>query len=362
MRKRILAALLAALMLASLTPALAAGSYWDIAGHPAEEAMRRVAEAGLLAGYRDGSLRPDEPVTVGQLAVVLGRVLRADIQSSQGQPWYTGAMDAATRLGYPISAAPTETLSRRAALTILARALVPVSGEEVLPEGLELPAEERFPCAALLARELVSEEELRQNTTLTRAELATFLLRILDEVMELPARTYLPEAKEAARALITDKYAGDYTLSWAEAHDYPALWKRIYLNALDIESDTEYLIWVNKTYQRVNIFVKTAAGWKFDRVFLCCTGADWSPTPSGTYKTTLKERGWFHYDYSVFPVVRFWKGGYAFHSQLHYPGGSAKISDPALGYPASHGCVRMLDADISWIHQTIPIGTTVYVH
>lgn len=45
----------------------------DVAGHWAEESIRRVRAAGLMQGYPDGSFRPDRPVTRAELAVILKR-------------------------------------------------------------------------------------------------------------------------------------------------------------------------------------------------------------------------------------------------------------------------------------------------
>ena len=45
----------------------------DVAGHWAEESIRRVRAAGLMQGYPDGSFRPDRPVTRAELAVILNR-------------------------------------------------------------------------------------------------------------------------------------------------------------------------------------------------------------------------------------------------------------------------------------------------
>lgn len=46
----------------------------DIAGHWAEEAIVSAASAGIMAGYGDGTFRPDRPVTRSELATVLSIV------------------------------------------------------------------------------------------------------------------------------------------------------------------------------------------------------------------------------------------------------------------------------------------------
>ena len=46
----------------------------DYSGHWAEEAINWCIERGLMLGYEDGSFRPDQPVTRGELAAVLRRL------------------------------------------------------------------------------------------------------------------------------------------------------------------------------------------------------------------------------------------------------------------------------------------------
>ena len=47
--------------------------YTDVKGHYAEDAIKWGSDKGLINGFPDGSFRPDEPITRGQLMVVLKR-------------------------------------------------------------------------------------------------------------------------------------------------------------------------------------------------------------------------------------------------------------------------------------------------
>ncbi|MGE4353282.1 MAG: L,D-transpeptidase family protein [Oscillospiraceae bacterium] len=160
--------------------------------------------------------------------------------------------------------------------------------------------------------------------------------------------------------LITSDYIGDFTLAWAEQHDYGDNEKELWVNAKGYESDTPYLIWVNQAYQHVNIFEGTAGNWKLTRVCIVGCGRG-NNTPKGVFKTTYKQPGWYTASYEVRPVVRFKDGGYAFHSRLYVPGSDTELMDPGIGYPISAGCIRMYDEDIRWIYDTVPSGTTVVV-
>ncbi len=172
---------------------------------------------------------------------------------------------------------------------------------------------------------------------------------------------YLAQERERVLALVDTGYGGDYTVEWAQRNDYSAEDKTIWVNAKGYESETEYLIWVSVKYQRCNIFRGSKGAWTLVRSGIVGTGATWSATPVGVWKTTYKqELGWTTATYTVRPVVRFKGGGYAFHSRLYAPN-SNYLTEPDVGYPMSHGCVRMLDEDIWWIYENIPEKTTVVV-
>jgi len=170
---------------------------------------------------------------------------------------------------------------------------------------------------------------------------------------------------EEARVLnlVTLGYAGDYTLQWAQDHDYTGSEKVTWVNAKGYSSSTEYLIWVNLSMQRVNVFQGSAGNWTLCYSCIVGTGATGRDTPIGTWTVTYKLlTGWNTSTYTVKPVVGFKQDtGYAFHSRLYYPG-TTTLSDSSIGYPISHGCVRMYEDDIQYIYNTIPFGTTVVVY
>ena len=158
-------------------------------------------------------------------------------------------------------------------------------------------------------------------------------------------------------------YDGDYTLEWALEHDYEAWEKELWVNAKGFESNTDYLIWVSIKYQRVNVFLGDSGSWTLDKCFIVGTGAAESPSPIGVWKTTYKSSwGWQYDNYAVAPVCGFIpNSGYAFHSRLLTPDRTGLYSD-AIGYPVSHGCVRMYTEDVNWIYDNIPTDTTVVIY
>ena len=73
-------------------------------------------------------------------------------------------------------------------------------------------------------------------------------------------------------------------------------------------------------------------------------------TPGGSFKVTRKING--------LRVSRLGK----LYNPLYFNGGIAIHGAPSVpGYPASHGCVRIPMAVSKWFHDTVPVGTPVYV-
>jgi hypothetical protein len=162
---------------------------------------------------------------------------------------------------------------------------------------------------------------------------------------------------------VTTEYTGDFTLDWALQNDYSDYEKEVWVYAKGYTSNTDYLLWINIAYQRVNIFKRVDGNWELIRKCIVATGAMWSQTKRGVTVVTYKQPGgWTTREYTVKPVVRFWpRTGYAFHSRLYYPN-TDMLSNDSIGFPISKGCIRMYDEDIWFIHDNIPNDSTVVVY
>ncbi|MDR3766159.1 MAG: L,D-transpeptidase family protein [Butyricicoccus sp.] len=169
-----------------------------------------------------------------------------------------------------------------------------------------------------------------------------------------PASHYLPTPAEVL-AKVNPTYRPGNT-------DYSDDEKTVFVNAKGYASDTQYLIWVSRSAQMVNVFQGSKGNWKLIHEFQCATGKSSSPTPVGVTYVTYKQTAWVTSSYTCRPIVRFYPGtGYAFHSRLYYPGTNT-LKDPSIGFPVSAGCVRMLDEGINWLYNNIPSKTTVVIY
>ncbi len=163
-------------------------------------------------------------------------------------------------------------------------------------------------------------------------------------------------------SLVKTGYKGDYTLAWAESNDFESILKEEWVNLKGYSSETDYLVWVSIAYQRVNVFTGSAGRWKLEKTFIVGTGAPGHATPTGVFSILAKRPvGWTTKQYTVKPLINFYSSAYAFHSRLYYPG-TTTVSDARIGFPISHGCVRMYDEDVAYMYNTVPVDTTVVIY
>lgn len=111
--------------------ALAKGSS-DIDGHWAETALREWMEKGWISGYPDGSVRPDRPITRAEWIALIHHIApyreQADARFTDmsSDAWYVPAVSAAVAAGYITgyedgTLKPDDPISRQEAAVILSR-------------------------------------------------------------------------------------------------------------------------------------------------------------------------------------------------------------------------------------------------
>lgn len=192
-------------------------------------------------------------------------------------------------------------------------------------------------------------------------------------IRELPKGTklehyYLQDGAKAAAVITEDGIFGYVPVANIRIPDALELEQRAYsqgtmegyVNGKGYSSSTGYLIWVSLKTQTVNIFTGKKGNWKLLSSAPCASGKPATPTVRGVYSVRYKYDQWNFDTYKVCYVTGFYEG-YAFHSRCYAPDWS-KLTDPTIGTPASHGCLRMLDEDCRFIYESIPYGTTVVVY
>lgn len=134
--------------------------------------------------------------------------------------------------------------------------------------------------------------------------------------------------------------------------------REIFVNGMGYKSPTGYLIWVNKERQRLTVFMGSQGNWKALKTYPVATGTNLTPTPTTvcTYEYSTR---WVEETYICSPVLALYDG-YAIHNQpvSH----SGYVTDRTIGKPASHGCIRMLQADVNWLYAYVPVKTTVVLY
>jgi lipoprotein-anchoring transpeptidase ErfK/SrfK len=150
--------------------------------------------------------------------------------------------------------------------------------------------------------------------------------------------------------------------------DYSKAVKEYYVNKVrNWSSSKSYMIWVSLYTQRVNIFRGSRGKWVLVRSGPIGSGRNDCPTPVETaslqYHTTWyyplpnNNPPFYCHHVTVFDDAR------GFHSR------PTKWGEPigsilyyGIGYPCSHGCVRLLDEDCIYISDVLPLGTTVHIY
>ena len=133
------------------------------------------------------------------------------------------------------------------------------------------------------------------------------------------------------------------------------------INVLDIESLTDYLIYVDTNSQTTNVYTGSKNKWSLKKSMICSTGIENKETPSGVY--TVKNRAEWFFSEKYKQGGKYWvqfDGDYLFHS-LPFARDQQTILDETLGIPASHGCVRLSLEDSKWLYDNITKDTKVII-
>lgn len=153
-------------------------------------------------------------------------------------------------------------------------------------------------------------------------------------------------------------YIPDDTVTTNGELDYSVATKEGFVNQMNYDSKTEYLVWLSRYTQKVIVFQGYQGNWKVIKTMPCSSGANNTPTPEGIYEIYDRTGRW-NFDLYYVNSVSIFSGGHAFHSVLY--GYNDELWDGRVGIPLSHGCVRMLDEDCRYIYS-LPRYTRVIVY
>ena len=131
-----------------------------------------------------------------------------------------------------------------------------------------------------------------------------------------------------------------------------------YVNSRDIQSQTDYLIWISKKDYTVNVYLGSSQNWKLVKSFPCTIGAPHTPTIEGEFEYIERLSRWEYPSYYCGPVMRFYRG-YALHSTLIRYDGTPY--DDRVGMQLSLGCIRLHPEDINWLVEYAPMYTKIVI-
>jgi len=180
--------LLVSLVLLGGSPVSAGIPFSDVSGHWAESSILTLSRQGILAGFPDGSFRPDDAVEESQLCKILvlahsaGAVLSP---VSSGENWAMPYFLYAKEEGWLpwVNFEPSRHVPRGEAAFAFWRVFYPQVQVESMPSFLDVLDDSAFFAAIEGLHQLgivqgFSADEFLPESSLTRAELAVILCRI----------------------------------------------------------------------------------------------------------------------------------------------------------------------------------------
>ena len=196
--RRLSAWLMAAVMLLSTVPAMAA--FRDTAGHWAEKTLTEWQDKGLIDGYGDGSFQPDGTMTRAEFAKLVNRTLGFTAESAISfsdvteRDWFYAEVARAVAAGYAQGSGgmfrPNQAVTRAEAAAMLARALDLAANEEranAFTDAASIPAWAKGSVGAAAEAGCMTgypDGTFGASGSITRAEAVVTLDRVLKSAKE----------------------------------------------------------------------------------------------------------------------------------------------------------------------------------
>ncbi|MEA5617617.1 DUF1565 domain-containing protein [Cronbergia sp. UHCC 0137] len=178
-------------------------------GYWAKGYIEALASQNIIAGFPDGSFKPNEPVTRAQFATIITKAFNpspqraaTDFKDVKSNFWAYGAIRSASQStflrGYPDNTfKPQQEIPRVQALVALANGLgLTANNQNILSfysDAAQIPSYATASVAAATSRQLVinypTVKQLAPNRQATRAEIAAFVYQALVNAGRAPAIT-----------------------------------------------------------------------------------------------------------------------------------------------------------------------------
>ncbi|MCC5910450.1 MAG: S-layer homology domain-containing protein, partial [Clostridiaceae bacterium] len=190
--KRSIAFIISFIMLITMMPFFAFGEASDLQGHWASDIIKEWMQDGLVNGYPDGSFRPDNPMTRAELMVLTNKVFEFSEQASisfkdvKEEDWFYTTIKQGIAAGY-ISGYPDNTIrpnnpiSRQEAAIILARVMelpVETTGVKNFNDVSSIPSWSKGYISAVVSSGYMRgypDGEFKPTEAITRAEVLVVL-------------------------------------------------------------------------------------------------------------------------------------------------------------------------------------------
>ena len=136
----------------------------------------------------------------------------------------------------------------------------------------------------------------------------------------------------------------------------PTMWKKVKGHS----SRTKYFVAVSKKYNRFVVYKDYDSHWCVYKYGPCTTGKPSTPSPSGYFSTTGRDKLSFGSGFTCWYATNI-SGQVYFHSVICAQG-TKYASGGQLGRSLSHGCIRLSLGNAYWIYKNIGKGTKVVIY
>ena len=285
-KKFVATAATATLVASAIAPAALAAEFKDVTGNDHEVAINALAEQGIIKGFTDGTFKPNQTVTRGQVVKLLGRWLETlgeevpadwktekrftDVATSNQDEelvkYAALTKDAGVFAGSGGNLNAAQTMTRQQMALVLVRAIKEIGGVDLVAEYKENGhvtemsdldkahgAEQRNAIVALEYAGITKVSVFNPNNSITRGQFASFLYRtisvldatVLDATVKAINNTTVEVTFEDA---VEDIKALDFTIEGLEIKNAAVKQtnnKVVVLTTASQEADKEYTVSLN---------------------------------------------------------------------------------------------------------------------